>query len=103
QTPGAPEPVALAPWRRGGAGNPHQRRMGGEGGGAVHSGFLNFSVMRSLSPIASYLLRSNSGLAGSPMGAVRRRGGRVSTPNGWFLVSAGLALISEASTKTKPA
>ena len=62
--------------------NPHQRGIGGVGGGSAHSGFLNFKVMRSLSPISSYFDRSKVGSGGDPRGAVRPIGGRVSTPNG---------------------
>src|SRR5579871_4075505 len=67
------------------------------------SGLTKRNVMRSLSPMASYLAWSKAGLGGWPAGALRRVGGSVQTPNGWSLVSFGLALISEAFWKVKPA
>ncbi|AAK24227.1 hypothetical protein CC_2256 [Caulobacter vibrioides CB15] len=63
--------------------------------GESQAGLRKRRVIRSLSPIASYLLRSKLGSAGWPPGAVRFTGGRVQTPNGWSLVSFGLALISD--------
>ena len=68
---------------------PHPARM------ADQAGLRKRKVMRSLSPMASYLAWSKLGLSGWPSGALRRVGGRVQTPKGWSLVSLGLALISE--------
>ena len=82
QAAGAAEPFADPARRRGRARDPHQGRIGGIGGGSVHSGFLNLKVMRSLSPISSYFDRSKFGFGGEPRGAVSPMGGRVSTPNG---------------------
>ena len=61
-----------------------RRVLGRLGAGVLprQSGFWNFSVIRSLSPIASYLAWSKAGLAGWPGAALRRVGGRVQTPNG---------------------
>jgi hypothetical protein len=64
---------------------------------------MNLRVMRSLSPMASYLAWSKPGSAGSPRGDDRRVGGKVQTPNGWSLVSLGLALISLEPAMMKPA
>ncbi len=63
--------------------------------GSYFFGFLNFSVMRSLSPIARYLSRSTSPL--------RRVGGSVQTPSGQSALSLGLALISDDASNLKPA
>ena len=82
QAAGAAEPFADPARRRGGARDPHQGRVGGIGGGSVHSGFLNLKVILSLSPISSYFDRSKVGFGGEPRGAVNPMGGRVSTPNG---------------------
>ena len=82
QAAGTPEPFADAAGRRGRSGYPHQGRVCGIGGGSVHSGFLNFKVMRSLSPIAVYFERSKVGFGGEPRGAVNPMGGKVSTPKG---------------------
>ncbi len=49
---------------------------------AAHSGLRNLSVIRSDSPIASYLAWSKLGSGGWPCGALRRVGGKVQTPNG---------------------
>ena len=59
------------------------------------AGFMNFSVIRSDSPIARYFSRSTSPL--------RSTGGSVQTPSGQSALSFGLALTSEAPTKRKPA
>src|SRR5512139_654667 len=58
-------------------------------------GFTNRSVMRSLSPIATYFARSVS-LSASV-------GGSVHTPSGQSVVSFGFAFTSEAPSKRKPA
>jgi len=55
----------------------------------------NFSVIRSLSPIAEYFSRSTSPSKSS--------GGSVHTPFGWSRVSVGFALISERATSLNPA
>ena len=76
QAAGSAIPLALAAGRGRGVRRAHQGRFGGIGLGAVHSGFLNFKVMRSLSPIASYLARSKVGSAGWPRGCWSGRGTR---------------------------
>src|SRR6188768_550900 len=57
-------------------------------------GFSKRRVMRSDSPMASYLARSNEGSTGLSPSDDCRVGGNVHTPKGWSLVSFGLALIS---------
>src|SRR5208282_5215719 len=65
-------------------------------------GLRNLRVIRSDSPIASYLAWSKFGSAGCPAGALRRVGGNVQTPKGWSLVSLGFALISDFASRTNP-
>lgn len=50
--------------------------------GAGNNGLRKTNVIRSLSPIASYIRWSNAGLFGCPCGEVRLTGGKVQTPNG---------------------
>ena len=66
-----------------------------EGERAYFSGLMNFSVMRSLSPIASYFARSVSPRA--------KVGGSVYTPFSQSVVSFGFAFTSDAATNWKPA
>src|SRR5690606_17111829 len=66
-----------------------------EAAGYSAAGFTRRRVMRSLSPMARYFSAS--------AGSWRPTGGRVHTPLGWSLVSAGLALISLLASRRKPA
>ncbi len=61
--------------------------------------------MRSDSPIATYFEWSNFGSSGAlePSGTEVSVGGSVHTPNGWSLVSFGLALISDRPASLNPA
>src|SRR6056297_939335 len=65
------------------------------GGAAPSYRLTNFSVIRSLSPMSICASRSSSG-------TFLIDGGRLQTPSGWSAVSAGLALISDASTSRNP-
>ena len=60
---------------------------------SFYPGFLNFNVMRSLSPMAEYFSLSPE----------RKNGGNDQAPLGWSAVSLGFALTSLAASNVNPA